>query len=204
MDVVRLMVSVARALRRADLPYAVVGGLACILMGVRRVTEDVDVVVLVRAREDVEKLVRELRSEGIELPSSDALKALQNRGLVAALVGPLRVDIRYASTWLDFETIRHAVEVNIRGEPVRIASLEDVVAAKLTVLRTLRDVEDAVQLMVQYRDRIDWERLRRIVGGSPLEVVKQLLDAIEGELGGDEVVRRRINDVRSLLTKLGR
>ena len=62
----------ARALRRAELRYALVGGLACILMGVRRMTEDADFIVEARALSEVRRLVSELRREGLPVVEREA------------------------------------------------------------------------------------------------------------------------------------
>jgi len=45
MSLLNYMLKAVKALNRAGVDYVLVGGLACILMGIRRVTEDVDFII---------------------------------------------------------------------------------------------------------------------------------------------------------------
>lgn len=55
MSLIAYTVKVARIFKRLDLKYALVGGLVCILMSIRRITEDADFIVEVKSFSDLEK-----------------------------------------------------------------------------------------------------------------------------------------------------
>jgi len=194
----------ARALRRAELRYALVGGLACILMGVRRMTEDADFIVEAKALSEVRRLVSELRREGLPVVEREAEAAFREGGHFTIVTREGRLDFKFASSLLDFETVKRAVEVRVRGEPLRIARLEENIAAKLLVLRSLKDLEDALWLMVEYWDMINWTRLRELMSGDPTRVARELLEEIERELGSEAAVRSKLEELKSYLNRLKR
>ncbi|RLF03814.1 MAG: hypothetical protein DRK00_08115 [Thermoprotei archaeon] len=194
----------ARALERAELRYALVGGLACILMGVRRMTEDADFIVEAKTMSEVRRLVSELRREGLPVVEGEAEAAFRERGHFTIVTREGRLDFKFASSPLDFETLKRAVEVRVRGELVRIARLEENIAAKLLVLRSLKDLEDAFWLMVEYWDTIDWARLRELMSGDPLRAARELLEEVERELGSEAAVRSKLEELKSYLNRLRR
>lgn len=192
----------AAALERAGLRYALVGGLACILMGVRRATEDADFIVEARTMSEVERMVEELKWEGLPVVEREAREAFREGGHFTIITREGRLDFKFSSSRLDRETVRRAVEVRVRGAPLRIARLEENVAAKLLILRSLKDAEDAIWLMAEYKDAIDWARLEELVGADPLRAARELLEELEKELG--DVVRDRVEHLRRYLSRLER
>ena len=204
MNILDYVAKAARALERAGLDYALVGGLACVLMGVRRTTEDADFIVRVESAADAERLISELRREGLDVVEMEVLGALADKGHFTVIAGEWRLDFKFASSALDFETLSRAVEVVMAGARVRVAPLEENVAAKLLVLRSLKDVEDALWLMVQHRDAIDWERLRLLLGSEPRQLVERILVEIRDEFRGDAAVESKLRELERRLEELGR
>ena len=204
MNILDYVAKAARALERAGLDYALVGGLACVLMGVRRTTEDADFIVKVESAADAERLIGELRREGLDVVEREVFGALADRGHFTIIVGEWRLDFKFASSALDLETLGRAVEVEVAGARVRVAPLEENIAAKLLVLRSLKDVEDALWLMVQHRDAIDWERLGLLLGSEPRQLVKRILAEIKGEFHGDAAVESKLRELERRLEELGR
>lgn len=91
--------------------------------------------------------------------------AYANKSHFTILVDGFRLDFKFASSTLDFETLKRAVEVEIEVEKVKIARLEENIAAKILVLSSLKDVEDALWLMIHHHDKIDWSRLQLLLNG---------------------------------------
>ena len=67
MNLLAETVKVASILNDLKIPYALVGGLACILLGVRRFTEDIDIIFEINSIDVLKKLYERLRSEGYEV-----------------------------------------------------------------------------------------------------------------------------------------
>lgn len=202
MSFLDLVLKVARALERAGLRYALVGGVACILFGVRRMTEDIDVVVEAAGHDDAVKLVESLRLEGVAMQLGEVLSALKGGGHATAFIDCYRLDLKFAASPLDFATVRDAVEVTIEGERVRVARLEDSIAAKVSVLCSLKDLEDALWLAIQYYDKVDWARVRALLGRDPEPLVEELLSKIEREFPESAAVKERCAFLKRELAKL--
>ncbi|MBS7617429.1 hypothetical protein KEJ25_02300 [Candidatus Bathyarchaeota archaeon] len=126
----------------------------------------------------------ELKEDGFDVSLEEVKDAYMNRGHFTILVDGFRLDFKFASSILDFETLKRAVEVEIEGERLKIARLEENIAAKIVVLSSLKDIEDALWLMINHRDRIDWSRLQLLINGDPKRVVEGILSEIERVSGG--------------------
>jgi len=192
-------IKASRALRRAGLRYALVGGLACILMGVQRITEDADFIVEALSENDVERLVTELRNEGIPVSLREALGAFRDRGHFTVIVDRFRLDFKFQSSRLDAETLERAVEVEVPEGRIRIARLEELVVAKVATLGSLKDLEDALWLAIQYKHQIDWERVHHLLGTDLSEVIDSLLARIEAEYPESYAVRTKVRELRDKL-----
>lgn len=142
------------ALHRHDVDYVTIGGIAANAHGSRRLTLDVDIVPAPEV-DNYEKLADALHElgapdsavdssfrdldprDGFDLARARILKLPTAAGdldvLNAATGAPPYGDLR-----------KRAVEVEVRGTPVRIASLDDVIAMKRAVGRPqdLRDIAD--------------------------------------------------------------
>lgn len=199
MSLIAYTVKVAKILDGLNLKYALVGGLACILMGVRRMTEDADFIIEVKSFSDLEKLFLGLKEDGFDVSLKEVEDAYMSKSHFTILVDGFRLDFKFASSTLDFETLRRAVEVEIERGRVKIARLEENIAAKIGVLSSLKDIEDALWLMINHRDRIDWSRLQLLLNGDPRKMIENILLEIEREFRGDEAVLKKLNELKSLL-----
>jgi hypothetical protein len=142
------------ALHRHEVDYVAIGGIAANAHGSRRLTLDVDIIPapedsnyqrLAAALDDlgapataVDESFRELEPrDSVDLARARILKLATTAGdldiLNAALGAPHYAELR-----------DRAIEVEVRGTPVRIASLDDVIAMKRASgrPRDLRDIAD--------------------------------------------------------------
>jgi hypothetical protein len=154
------LAALASALRGARVPWMVIGGIAVITRGVRRLTTDVDVVVRGDAS-NVASLLVMLERHDIR-PRIDDAVAFARENLVLLLRHlPSGVDIDLSFGWTAFEA--EAIATSTRATygvtSLPMASVEDLVIYKAIAGRP-RDVEDALALMLMHPD-IDRARVRR-------------------------------------------
>lgn len=199
MSLIELTIEVAKIINRLNFRYALVGGFACILMGVKRMTEDIDFIVEAKSLDDARKLFIELEKEGFNVSFNEVKEAFSHDEHFTIIVDGYRIDFKFASSKLDFETLRRAVDVEIEGEKVKIARLEENIAAKIVVLSPLKDLEDALWLMIHHGDKIDWNRLKLLLGGDPKNVIENILLEIGKEFKREEAVNKKLNELRRLL-----
>ena len=156
----RALAEIASALRDARVPWMVIGGIAIIARGVRRMTTDIDVVV--RGDETTPAaMLRALATRRI-VPRIDDAEAFARERLVLLLRHePTGVDFDLSFGWTTFE--HEALEARsdaAYGSVVApMARAEDLVIFKAMAARP-KDIEDAAALMLMHKD-IDIHRVRR-------------------------------------------
>ncbi len=148
-----LLLSVARALDRTRVPYALVGGYAVALHGAVRGTVDVDLVI--RSREsDFVRAERALKTLGLQsrLPvtASEVFcyreEYIRNRDLTAwSFINPV-LPSEIVDVILTEDLAKMSVKkVKVGGQTVRVASIEDLVRMKRASGRP-QDLEDVEAL----------------------------------------------------------
>jgi len=162
-------------------------------------TEDIDFIVEAKSLDDARKLFIELEREGFNVSFNEVRDAFSRGEHFTIIVDGYRIDFKFASSKLDFETLRRAVDVEIEGEKVKIAQLEENIAAKIVVLSSLKDLEDALWLMIHHGDKIDWNRLKLLLGGDPKNMIEDILLEIGKEFEGEEAVNKKLDELRKLL-----
>lgn len=159
-------------LREADVPAAVIGGVAASLLGRPRVTKDVDLVALAEDS-DVPRLLTLGKSHDIVPRAPDALDfAKVSRVLLLEhAASGIEIDLSLASLPFEREIIERAVERTIRGVRFRVATAEDLVVMKAIALRP-RDVAD-IEALLDAHPQMDLERIRSFL--------RAFTDALEGD-----------------------
>jgi hypothetical protein len=138
----------------------IIGGIAVIARGVRRMTTDIDAVVRGDAV-DARKLLRVLARHGVE-PRIEGAEAFAEKNLVLLLRHrPTGVDLDVSLGWTDFE--REAIQASTAASYGRasypMARAEDLVVFKALAARP-KDIEDAAALILMH-PTIDLVRVRR-------------------------------------------
>jgi predicted nucleotidyltransferase len=162
------------ALRAANVPFVLGGGLACWARGAPKTEHDVDF--LIRPR-DVEHARQALGDAGMRTespPEGWLLKAYADDVLIDLIFDPHGGPI-------DDEIFARAEELEVHAMRVLVASLEDVLVQKLLALTEQRpDFSSVLELARSLREQVDWDEVRERTRDSPFaKSYFTLLDELE-------------------------
>jgi hypothetical protein len=160
-DVIDAMKVSARALREADVPFVLGGGMASWARGGPETDHDVDFML---RPEDADRALEALAAIGLrtEKPPEEWLyKAWHGDVLIDLIFAPLGKPLE--PHWFD-----NAEELEVRAVGMKVAALEDVISASLLALseQWLR-YEGVVTIARTLREQIDWDEVRRRTSESP-------------------------------------
>lgn len=184
------LAALASALRGARGSWMVIGGIAVIARGVRRMTTDIDVVVLGDAV-GTSKLLRILARHAVR-PRIDDAEAFAERNLVLLLRHtPSGVDLDLSLGWTEFErdAIALSTETAFGRASYPMARAEDLVVFKALAARP-KDIEDAAALLLMH-PKIDLgEVRRRLAELAALAQEPALIDGLEAVIERTRAVRK--------------
>ena len=164
----------AGALKEADVPFVLGGGLACWARGGPKTEHDIDF--LVRPA-DAERARAALAKAGLRTedpPEGWLLKAYDDGVLIDLIFDPQGGEI-------DDETFERAEELEVHAIRLKVASLEDVLVRKLLAISEQQpDYSSVLELARALREQIDWGDVRRRTCDSPFaKGYFTLLDELE-------------------------
>ena len=160
-DICASMKKAAAALRDADVPFVLGGGLAAWARGGPGSNHDVDFLV---KPEDAERAVRAL--DGAEMKTERPPEGW----LLKAYDGDVLIDVifRPATGPVTDEVIERAEEFEVVSTPMRVMALEDIMVTKLLALNeTHLDLKGALEIARPLREQIDWGEVRERTKDSP-------------------------------------
>lgn len=140
--------------------YAVIGGVAVVLNGYTRYTVDLDAIAVFDFTR-IEEFAATLQQHGFELRTADAV-AFARRHYVLKLVHRetgVPVDIAFAFTPFEQETIANARLAHLETGSFAIASPEDLLIMKCVAHRPIDEI-DIRELYQLYGDQINLQRVR--------------------------------------------
>jgi len=158
---------IAEALRRAERPFALVGGLAVTVRSEVRFTRDVDIALSVRDDDEAEQLIFVLRREGyvvvatVEHEGTARLATARLRGPSATIC-----DLLFASSGIEAETVARASTLEVAaGVTVGVARVEELLALKVLSATPKRpqDEMDFIRL-VEFNASFDDAAVRANLG----------------------------------------
>ena len=177
--------SVADALERHELPYAIGGAIALGFYAPPRATVDVDVNVFVAPAEGLDRVLAALREGGFEPATSDeqlrrlATEEAQFRGTIRGL----RVDVFLPAIPFYAQLEERTREVLLLQRPIWILGPEDLAVLKLLFFRR-KDLADVEAMLRDQGASFDRAYVRRtlveLVGESDTRL--KALDEIEGDV----------------------
>ena len=186
------------ALEGSSIPWMVIGGIAIIARGVRRMTADIDAVVQ-GDRTDVPSLLRILAKKRI-VPRIDDAEAFVRESMVLLLRHDptgVELDVSFAWTAFEHDAIEASTDATYGSVVAPMARAEDLVVFKAMAARPV-DIEDASALLLMHKD-IDLVRVRRRLGelaamaDEPALLVglEQVIKRLASTSAADEVRRPR-------------
>jgi hypothetical protein len=161
LELVEAMKRSAAVLRDAKVPFLLGGGLASWARGGPPTDHDVDF--LVRER-DIGRAEEALAAAGLRLerpPEGWLVKAWDGDVLVDLIFHP-------AGGPVTDEHFEHATILEVAAQPLPVASIEDVLAAKLLALTEQEpDYGPVLEIARSLREQIDWDAVRLQVDETP-------------------------------------
>lgn len=142
----------ASTLKTANIGFALIGGFALAAHGVVRATQDIDLLVDGKKKEETKKV---LLQAGFSLSYGNAE--------VMHLSGKGQLDILFANRELTSDMIRRARPIN--GFPVSVVSAEDLIGLKIQAYkndskREFKDKAD-IQSLLEQREDLDDELIKK-------------------------------------------
>jgi hypothetical protein len=159
--ILRTMKRAAGAIRDAEIPFMLGGGLAVWARGGPKTEHDVDFFV---KPDDAERAQQALVARGFEAerpPEGWLLKAWDGNVLVDLIYEPRGGPI-------DDEWFERADELDVYAVTMSVASLDDVVVTKLLALSEQNlDYSSALEIARAVREQLDWDAIRARCAGAP-------------------------------------
>lgn len=169
----------AGALKQADVPFVLGGGLAIWTRGGPATGHDLDLMV---KPQDADRALEALRTEGMRVekpPEGWLYKAWDDDVLIDLIFRPVGAAV-------DDELFARADVLEVNAVPMHVMSVDDVLVTKLKALDEHElDYERPLEFARSLREQIDWESVRQRTRDSPY--AKAFFTMVE-ELG---IVTRR-------------
>jgi hypothetical protein len=177
---------------QAGAPWMIIGGIAIIARGVRRMTGDIDAVVQGDAV-SLDTLVASLKRRQIVARIENAKTFARANLVFLARHAPTGVDLDISLAWTAFEIEAIAEREQTAYGQVRVpmARAEDLVIFKALAARP-KDMEDASTLLALHR-KVDIARIRRRLSElAQLAEEPTLIDGLEAVIAEAHVTERPV------------
>ena len=176
---------IARELDSGDLPYMIIGGQAVLLYGEPRLTRDIDIMLGVGI-EGVPRVEKAIGNLNLRMLVEDPDAFVRKTFVLPAQdeASGIRIDFVFSFSDYEKQAIARAAGAEMRGVPVRFATLEDVIVHKVVAGRP-RDLDDVKSIVLknpsydgQYIER--WlKEFDRSLGEEHSAVFRSLLDELK-------------------------
>jgi predicted nucleotidyltransferase len=144
-----LLSKVALQLKKASVPYMVIGGQAVLVYGEPRLTRDIDITLGIGVRE-IDRVQKVMEILGLK-SLVEKEKEFVERNMVLPTLDKksgIRIDFIFSFSPYERQAIERAKDVKLGRAQVRFASLEDVVIHKVIAGRA-RDFEDVKSILLK-------------------------------------------------------
>jgi predicted nucleotidyltransferase len=152
----------AAALRDADVPFALGGGLAAWVRGGPESDHDLDLMLKPEDADEALAVLSEVGMRPERPPEAWLYKAWDTNGVMVDLIfEPVGLPITD-------ETFERADEIEVEAVAMKVLSLEDVLVTKLLALdEQALDYRSLLQMARPVREQVDWDDVRARTAGSP-------------------------------------
>ena len=145
----RLLKKIAFQLKKASIPYMVIGGQAVLLYGEPRLTRDIDITLGIGV-EELSKVKKILHTMGLKILVKKDKEFVAKTMVLPALdrESGIRIDFTFSYSLYERQAIERAKDIKLGRTSVRFASLEDLVIHKVIAGRA-RDLEDVRSVLLK-------------------------------------------------------
>jgi len=145
----KLLKKISRELKKASLPYMVIGGQAVLLYGEPRLTRDIDIALGIGVNE-LGKVKKIIPAMGLKILVKNDKEFVQRTMVLPTIdkESGIRVDFIFSFSPYEREAIKRARDIKMGRTLVKFASLEDVVIHKVISGRG-RDIEDVKSILLK-------------------------------------------------------
>ena len=151
----------AAALRDADVPFVLGGGLAIWARGGPETEHDVDLFVRPADAERAWQALEEVGFRTEEPPEGWLYKGFRDGVMVDLIFEPTGLEV-------DDEFFARAEELDVHAVQMAVMRADDVLVAKLLAMREHElDYEQVLEIARTVREQIDWDAVRARTDGSP-------------------------------------
>jgi hypothetical protein len=160
-DLLEILKKAAAALREADVPFLLGGGLAAWARGGPETEHDLDLMV---KPEEAERAAKTLAKAGFRIEDPP------EEWLYKAWEGDVLVDVIFEPSGgaVDDGMFNRAEELDVNAVAMQVMALEDVMVTKLLSLREHEvDYESVLEIARALREQIDWDEVWRRTSHSP-------------------------------------
>ncbi|MEX0701097.1 MAG: nucleotidyl transferase AbiEii/AbiGii toxin family protein [Planctomycetales bacterium] len=159
-DLGRAVELLAEAFAARSIRYALIGGLATLLHGRPRFTQDVDILLDV-PQLALPGLLEELAQRGFTFDRDTVIREYVQEHMTSLAFGTVRIDWLKPVLPLYARALQGATELSwTEGRSLKVASPEGLILTKLVSFRP-QDQEDIRVLLIANRDEIDLDLIRR-------------------------------------------
>jgi hypothetical protein len=178
-DFLATLKEAAAALRKAEVPFLLGGGLAAWARGGPESDHDLDLMV---RPDDAQGAVKALAEAGFRIENPP------EEWLYKAWEGDVLLDVIFEPSGgpVDDAMFERAEELDVNAVTMQVMSLEDVMVTKLLSLREHEvDYESVLEIARALREQIDWDEVWRRTNDSPYARAFFYLAEQLGILGGE-------------------
>ncbi|MGI9861134.1 nucleotidyltransferase [Moorella naiadis] len=148
-------------LQRERIPYMFIGGIANLIWGEPRLTQDLDVTILCQEAK-IPELITKLMNDFSILPT-DPLAFIQQTGVLPMVAREgVRIDLIFARLPYEEQAISRAKIVKLGQQQLKVCTAEDLIIHKIISERS-RDLDDVQQIIIRQRDNLDRNYLDPLV-----------------------------------------
>ena len=145
----RLLKKIALQLKRASIPYMVIGGQAVLLYGEPRLTRDIDITMGIGV-DGLDRVKKMMPIIGLKSLVQKEKEFVERNMVLPTLdkKSGIRVDFIFSFSPYERQAIERAKDIKFGNSIVRFASLEDVVIHKVIAGRA-RDFDDVKSILLK-------------------------------------------------------
>lgn len=149
--IIEALIELHEFLREENIQFMVIGGIANLIWGQPRLTQDIDITISV---EDIPSFIKKIRSFGKLLPENP-IKFAEKTRVSPIEINNVKVDIIFAGTEYERIAISRVIKVEIqKGININVCSPEDLIIHKAISERE-RDWEDIEGIILRQGKRLD-------------------------------------------------